>query len=282
MACRIIKLLVALVYAGIVRVRSFATQLPGRGCRSPVVLNYHSVRSEQRVRFARQMDDLLLIAEPVTIDGLGRAQRHLCAVVTFDDAFQCLLENAIPELVARRIPAVIFVPSAALGRRPSWESENSDALWGETVMSSAQIRSLPDDLIAIGSHTKTHPDLGALTKEELREELVGSRDTLSAIAGRTIELLAIPYGRLTDDVLREAHEAGYTRVFSALPDHSDGFLSGRIDVTPDDWRLEFRLKVLGAYAWLPAAVRAKRRVGAWLGLGRTALRPTRSFPNSPH
>jgi hypothetical protein len=35
---------------------------------------------------------------------------------------------------------------------------------------------------------------------------------------------------------------------------------GRIGVTPHDWPLEYRLKVIGAYQWLPLAIAAKRWV----------------------
>jgi hypothetical protein len=38
----------------------------------------------------------------------------------------------------------------------------------------------------------------------------------------------------------------------------DEFVTGRIDVQPTDWQIEFRLKVLGAYRWLPHAFAVKR------------------------
>jgi hypothetical protein len=38
----------------------------------------------------------------------------------------------------------------------------------------------------------------------------------------------------------------------------DSLLVGRINVSPVDWPLEFRLKMQGAYQWLALAVPAKR------------------------
>jgi hypothetical protein len=35
------------------------------------------------------------------------------------------------------------------------------------------------------------------------------------------------------------------------------FLSGRVKAEPTDWPLEFRLKLLGAYRWLPYAIKWK-------------------------
>jgi hypothetical protein len=53
-------------------------------------------------------------------------------------------------------------------------------------------------------------------------------------------------------------------VFTALPQwkisNASEFVTGRVRVDPTDWRLEFRLKLLGAYRWLPMAVEMKRRI----------------------
>ena len=38
------------------------------------------------------------------------------------------------------------------------------------------------------------------------------------------------------------------------------FVTGRIAVNPTDWELEFRLKILGAYQWLPRVIAYKRKL----------------------
>jgi hypothetical protein len=48
---------------------------------------------------------------------------------------------------------------------------------------------------------------------------------------------------------------------------------GRIEVSPTDWPLEFRLKIRGAYQWLPLAMSAKRKVVSLLK--RRSARKTR-------
>jgi len=45
----------------------------------------------------------------------------------------------------------------------------------------------------------------------------------------------------------------------------DGYVTGRINVTLDDWRLEFRLKALGAYQWLVFGMKAKQRLMGLFG-----------------
>jgi hypothetical protein len=63
-------------------------------------------------------------------------------------------------------------------------------------------------------------------------------------------------------------EAGYQRVFSIEPTvtvtKSAEYVTGRVVADSTDWTLEFRLKVLGAYRWLPAAYRIKRKLRVML------------------
>src|SRR5438046_2886071 len=81
-----------------------------------VVLQYHSVAPPHRSRFARQMDELLRWSTPIAAghsEPLRAGERY--AAVTFDDGFECVIENAIPELTLRRIPATLFIVSNSFG-----------------------------------------------------------------------------------------------------------------------------------------------------------------------
>jgi hypothetical protein len=59
-------------------------------------------------------------------------------------------------------------------------------------------------------------------------------------------------------------EAGYQRVFSIEPtmtvSNSPEYVTGRVIADPTDWDCEFRLKVLGAYRWLPMVCRMNRKI----------------------
>jgi peptidoglycan/xylan/chitin deacetylase (PgdA/CDA1 family) len=229
---------------------------PGR-C---VVLYYHSVPREQRRNFARQMDTLLRYARPVSLEGnviLGAGVK--AAAVTIDDGFENLLQNAIPELKERRIPATIFVISGAMGKMFGGGSEHP-----ERVMSAEQLRTLPQDLITVGSHTVTHPFLPAINRETARREIHESRSQLSAVMQRDVRLFSFPFGGFTRQLLHLCREAGYRHVFTTLPYFAladlDEFVVGRVRVDPTDWRLEFFLKLAGAYHWLPWAFKLKRRL----------------------
>lgn len=234
-----------------------------------VVLRYHSVPKEKRSSFAKQMDELARRAKPVRADVPvpNLAGEHYVSV-TFDDAYQNVLDTALPELAKRGIPATVFVVSGALGGVPSWEdySSNTDPAMYDPILTEDQLRKLSPDLVQIGSHTRTHPMLTRLSEKEAREQLVGSRTRLQEIIGRDVKLFSFPYGAYDDNVIRWCRDAGYDKVFTTLPrsasQEADEFVVGRVAIYPYDLPLEFSLKLSGAYRWWYGAVDLKRRLAS--------------------
>jgi peptidoglycan/xylan/chitin deacetylase (PgdA/CDA1 family) len=230
-----------------------------------VALYYHGVPAGRRGEFAWQMDEVLRCATPLEAAATCAAESggHF-AMLTFDDGFRSFIEGALPELESRGIPAALFVPAGNLGRPPEWLAGTGHADAGETVLDAEEVRLLPPGLVTVGSHTLTHARLSELAEADVRRELVESRVRLERLLGRPVTLLSLPHGDFDARVLELAREAEYTRVFTVTPRLAvlgDGeFVTGRCPASPDDWRIEFRLKVRGAYSWLAAASAAKRKV----------------------
>ena len=228
---------------------------------------YHSVKENECARFARQMDHLVHVAEPVYADFSGAPSRRASAVaVTFDDGYCSVVDNALPAMRARAIPATVFVPTQYLGDRPGWITNDRHRDARERVMTTDQLRRLRDDGVLIGSHGVSHRPLTRLSEVDTRAELHGSRKVLQEILGEKVDLFALPYGSTDDRVLRLAAEAGYSRVFlspsrddRSVPSGRHGYAVDRVDVSPTDWTVEYGLKIRGAYRWLPFAITAKRR-----------------------
>ncbi len=235
---------------------------PRRSC---VVLTYHSVTAAERALFARQMDVLLSHAKPVRadIEALPSEGGHYAAV-TFDDGMQNVVDNALPELEKRGIPTTLFVITDALGKVPDWEYFGPKDTGEERVMTEEQLRTLPSEMVEIASHTMTHPVLPNVDRAKLVQEVEGSRAKLEKMLGRKIRLLSFPYGAFSDEVVEACRKTGYARVFSALPYYAFNeereFLTGRMGVYATDWPIEFHLKVLGAYRWLPFMFDLKRKL----------------------
>jgi peptidoglycan/xylan/chitin deacetylase (PgdA/CDA1 family) len=261
---RFIKLVVSLIVFIIDSFIILILRLFNKTKARHVILYYHAVYSEEKKAFALQMDDLLRWTKPICINDIDKMKTGLrYSAITFDDGFTCVLDNALPEPSKRNIPATLFVPSDCLGQRPPWLNE-AHVDHKNVVMTQAQLKSLDKKLVLIGSHCRTHPNLLQISKDEARKEIFQSKKELEDILNTPIEAISFPEGDFDQTHIDMAVQAGYRQAYSILPElihaGSDGFVRGRVKVDPSDWRMEYRLKLLGAYRWLPAAFALKRRL----------------------
>ncbi len=224
-----------------------------------VVLYYHSVPAGQRTQFVRQLDLLARHAIPIAVSDrikLEPGKRYVG--VTFDDGFENFAQVALPELAKRNIPSTVFVIADAVGKAfgPPGGSEDT--------MSIQQIQALPTELVTIGSHTSSHPFLPSLREAEARREITRSRTQIEEMLNRKVLLFSFPFGGFNKQLVEFCRDAGYQRVFTTLPllasENADEFVTGRVRVDPTDWTCEFRLKLAGAYRWLPFAFALKRKI----------------------
>lgn len=246
-----------------------------------VVLAYHSVPAAQRDLFVKQMEMLSKQATVVHADiaGLPKQGGHYAAI-TFDDGYEDVVENALPELRKRGLPSTVFIITGLLGCKRNWEHRGGEDTSDVRLMTHQQLRELPSNLVHIGSHTMTHAFLPKLETGKLREELASSRAKLEKLLQSEVKAFALPYGAYNDTVLRICRESGYERVFTGLPlfafETPGEFLTGRAVVGLTDWPVEFRLKAAGAYRWLPWAYSLKRRIKSTLRGQRSHAAPVYS------
>jgi peptidoglycan/xylan/chitin deacetylase (PgdA/CDA1 family) len=226
-----------------------------------VVLCYHAVQERERERFAKQLRLIgqrgIATSEIANVSGPGRPR----VALTFDDAFECLIDNALPALEASGVPASVYAVTEASGKTPFWEMPAEHPERGLPIMSEAQLREADArPLVTVGSHTMTHPKLTELADEPLRRELRESKARLEQILGRAVDELAYPHGDHDERVDAAATSAGYRRLLTLEPRVERGErgpLLGRFIM--DAWAspLEFRLTIDGAYAWLGALRRLR-------------------------
>jgi peptidoglycan/xylan/chitin deacetylase (PgdA/CDA1 family) len=260
---RILKLVISVLFWFCICVWQFVRRLSGSEVSgSCVILYYHSIPAEYRLRFASQMDKLARLTRPVKVDAVPPLLPGLrYSAVTFDDAFENIFDNALPELFKRNIPATVFVPADLLEQRATWWPIGARERH-ERISTAQRLRELPADLTTIGSHTLTHPKLPMLGIAEAERELRLSKAQLEGMLKRKVGTFSFPYGAFDENLVTMCRTAGYERVFTTLPQmaFSDPaeFVTGRVGVEPTDWGLEFYLKLMGAYRWLPYAFSLKR------------------------
>jgi len=230
-----------------------------------IIITYHSVKASETKAFEKQMNMLLKYGTPISLsDGTTVLKSRNNIAVTFDDAYQSLLQNAVPVLRAKNIPATIFVPTGCLGRRPYWIKNKNHNYSDQIVATEAQLNALPADLITIGSHSVSHIKLTDVEESLARKEIFKSKETLEKILNKKVTLFSAPFATLDEKLSNLFVEAGYKRVFLNIPafpaTETDSYIMGRTSVEPTDWPMEFYLKLVGAYQWLPLAIQIKNRL----------------------
>jgi peptidoglycan/xylan/chitin deacetylase (PgdA/CDA1 family) len=148
-----------------------------------------------------------------------------------------------------------------LGREAAWWPRGAPER-REKIATAENLQQLSSDLIALGSHTLSHPRLSEVSTAEAKREIFESKAKLEMLLRRAVKSFSFPYGDFTADLVTLCRNAGYVRVFTSTPhlafQQSGEFVVGRIAVEPVDWKLEFHLKLVGAYRWLPYASRMKQ------------------------
>jgi peptidoglycan/xylan/chitin deacetylase (PgdA/CDA1 family) len=187
----------------------------------------------------------------------GAADTNTKVVVTFDDAFECLLENVVPVVRDLHVPIAVFAVSGNLGKTPAWLSGSGHPDAALPTMSAEQLRKLAGEPgCVIGSHSASHRRLGDLSVSEIAIELATSKESLENVLGVPCQYLALPHGSYRPEVIDLARRHNYRSVLTldeiAMPSRWPAGTVGRFSVSPDMWMTEFVLTVQGAYAWLYA------------------------------
>jgi glycosyltransferase involved in cell wall biosynthesis len=176
--------------------------------------------------------------------GAGVPRRAL--LLTFDDCYRDLLEQALPILRERRIPALAFAVSRYVGQTNEW-----DARLGAPplpLLDASGLRALVADGIAVGSHSRTHRMLNRLAPAELADELRGSADDLESLGLERPAFMAYPHGEHSAAVQRAAADAGYSGAFTIkggiFSRGAEPYAIERIEILRSDTGLTFIWKVL--------------------------------------
>lgn len=165
--------------------------------------------------FREQMEFLRLQgAVPISVQDLydhltnGKEVPETAVVLTFDDNYQGVYDNAYPVLKEYGYPFCVFVHTAFVGKTEGLHPKMSYATLNEL---------LTDATVSVGSHTVTHPDdLSKLDVPTQEQELQISKQELEQNLSRKIDFLAYPNGK--NDAITQglAEAAGYKMSFSIV------------------------------------------------------------------
>ena len=205
--------------------------------------------------FRRQLDTLLRVGfqfingdEFLCFLRDGGGLPRLPILLTFDDAYEDLLDVVLPLLKERNIPAVVFAVSGKLGGTNDW-----DKVIGAPELRLVDINGLQrlaKGRVEIGAHSRTHRCLTDLADEEIVEEVSGSVADLEAMGLDRPRMFAYPGGDYDERVQRVVQEAGIQVAFTVVagsvrPGH-DSYQTPRIEILRGDIGWKFLWKIIAA------------------------------------
>jgi len=121
-----------------------------------------------------------------------------CVMITFDDAYEDLVEHALPCLEKKSFPATVFVSTDLIGKTLPCNPREPDAVL--PIMTEGQIREWAERGVIFGAHSRSHVDLSSVSMSVARSEIRGSQQDLANILGSRVGAFAYPYGKYNDEV----------------------------------------------------------------------------------
>jgi peptidoglycan/xylan/chitin deacetylase (PgdA/CDA1 family) len=184
--------------------------------------------------------------------------RHF--LVTFDDGYRSVHDEALPLLRRLGVPATVFVLPGRLGGTSGWMPEMAE----EPLLTAAEVLALRAAGMDIGLHGLDHTALPGLPPDRLREQVGTAADLLAGVLGERPRAFAYPYGQHDAAVRAAVADAGFEVAF-ATHTGAGTLAVPRVDINATDTRVTFRVKTAAAYPRL-------RRLAAALPGVRPAVR----------
>lgn len=138
-------------------------------------------------------------------------------LITFDDGYGGIYTNAYPIMKKYGFTAIIFLITDFVGR-DSW------------YINWEQVKELQQAGFQFGSHTLSHGSLAEASPEEVRNQLVKSKEGIEWRLETPVRYLAYPGGYYNQQVKDAVRQAGYQAAFTVD--------FGRVSRASDSWALE--------------------------------------------
>jgi peptidoglycan/xylan/chitin deacetylase (PgdA/CDA1 family) len=216
----------------------------------PLVLVYHKVSpfddagvssiSPQALR--EQVSYLASIGyRGVTISDLLDSKDELNCSIFFDDAYENVIDHAVPVLSDAGFTATIAVVTDYVGKENTW-----DVRFGPRFrhMTWSQIGALNQIGWEVASHTCSHRSLSVLPPRQLVSELEASKNAIEDRIGEQVRHLVYPFGQYRLRLESAIRDAGYLSASGLTFRLVDGpYAIRRIPIYSFDDTLSFKRKI---------------------------------------
>jgi peptidoglycan/xylan/chitin deacetylase (PgdA/CDA1 family) len=178
--------------------------------------------------------------------------------ITFDDGYLDNYEYVLPLFASRGLTATFFVTAGfvekdldVLARFAQLRATGRGAV---RPLEWAHVRAMHEAGMEIGAHTYSHPNLGRLGREAVRDELERSKEIIEQRVGCRVRSVAYPFGKprrhFTAETTSLVEELGYEYacavLFRAVRASDSRFRIPRFFVSGDGIS-ELQAKITGAW-----------------------------------
>lgn len=186
---------------------------------------------------------------------------HRSLVITFDDGYQTVYDEAFPVLQRYGMPATVFLtvgergPLNSTGRLPS--------LMGRAMLSWGEIQEMHRWGIDFGAHTLTHTDLTHLPVDRIEAEVCDSKAIIEDALGEPVDCFAYPYGHYDQrsrEVVYQHFACACSAELGLITADSDLYALERVDTYYLRTDQLFIVMLTGLFPWYVRARGVPRRI----------------------
>lgn len=239
--------------------RNWLRRLRGR---FPVLILVHHLVSDRthrmsistegfwrQILFLRRHYRIVSLTEATELLNSGDVSRPT-VVLTFDDGYADNFVSLRAVAEEFGVPVALFITTVPVDLRQEFQHDVIKGQRGAFPMSWEQIRYWKQRGAEIGSHTRTHIRCRLADREQLMQEIAGSKDEFKSRLGDDPRFFAFPFGTREDmpaEAVRLAERA-YPYFLSAyggenFPDAATGNSHLlRKNAYPEPWELELELQ----------------------------------------
>jgi peptidoglycan/xylan/chitin deacetylase (PgdA/CDA1 family)/SAM-dependent methyltransferase len=181
-------------------------------------------------------------------------------IITFDDGYEDVFQNAWPELERADFSATVFAVTDKVGGEADWDEVTGPPL---KLMGWRELEALAEAGVTVGSHNALHKNLLELPARQIEHEGLRARAAIKEKLGVEAECFAYPWGMHDAKVRAALQRCGYRIAVTTEPGRAslndDVMALPRIEILGQDDLTAFAAKLEGAEATpieVPAAAPA--------------------------
>ena len=218
---------------------------------------YHSINDDKnplsvsKSNFEKQMLYLYKNKyETINFEKLNENIDKKRIVITFDDGYKNLIENALPILKKFNFTAVCFFVSNHIGKYNFWDEKKKN-FSKLNLMSLKDIKNWLSNDMSVGSHTSDHYNLRDISENEKIKQIYEPKLFFKKNFNISVDYFSYPFGQYDDSTIntvKKYYKYAVTTKRSRYKKNAFDFcLLPRVAVNKNDGMIKFYLKIKTIY-----------------------------------